>query len=237
MTNQLAAAATWWNNSLQETGIQGMERRLDPAAGWETVLESGREDLAPAIELASMTTGNDRAVLDIGCGVGRMSQALSHHFGKVVGVDVAETLLQLARERNTNPRVTFEQGDGWTILPGLRETFDAAFSYEVLYIIEPRTVANYFQDVVRLLRPGGEFVFQMNLQPLKWRTRLSYQVRNFLYACGVKHWRGWPTAPGFQRHAYSREWLTQALQAAGFVVEAIVGDSLTQTWIRARKPA
>ena len=39
-------------------------------------------------------------VLDFGCGVGRLSQALAEHFERVVGVDIAESMVQRAREYN-----------------------------------------------------------------------------------------------------------------------------------------
>src|ERR1035437_4624071 len=38
-----------------------------------------------------------RRVLDFGCGLGRVSQALAQHSGQVVGVDVSPTMVARAR--------------------------------------------------------------------------------------------------------------------------------------------
>src|SRR5580704_1080050 len=41
--------------------------------------------------------------LDFGCGIGRLTQALCHHFDRVVGVDIAPSMLKLANECNQHP--------------------------------------------------------------------------------------------------------------------------------------
>src|SRR5690349_19056549 len=38
--------------------------------------------------------------LDYGCGVGRLSRALSHKFENVIGIDISESMLQEARAAN-----------------------------------------------------------------------------------------------------------------------------------------
>ena len=39
-----------------------------------------------------------RRALDFGCGVGRLTQALARHFDSVVGVDIAPSMLRLAKK-------------------------------------------------------------------------------------------------------------------------------------------
>lgn len=38
----------------------------------------------------------DKVALDFGCGVGRLTQALANHYGKVIGVDISPTMVELA---------------------------------------------------------------------------------------------------------------------------------------------
>ena len=38
--------------------------------------------------------------LDFGCGVGRLTQALANHFDRVVGVDIAPSMIELAQKYN-----------------------------------------------------------------------------------------------------------------------------------------
>lgn len=229
------AAVTWWNESLDHVGLQSMEKLLPPDAGWNDVLTSGREDLRPALETMGMTTGQDRTVLDIGCGVGRLSQNLVNHFGRVVGIDIAEKLIERARAQNTNPAITFECCDGERLSPQACREFDTVFSYEVLYYIDANTLRQYFRDIASLLKNNGEFVFQMNFNALTWKTRVSYLFRDLLFACGIKTWRGWPTTPGFRRSGFSRDWITRELNNVGLQVERVIDDDPAQSWILARK--
>ena len=43
---------------------------------------------------------NRRRALDFGCGVGRLTQALVAHFNHVAGVDIAASMLKMARNYN-----------------------------------------------------------------------------------------------------------------------------------------
>ena len=47
----------------------------------------------------SIQVGREQA-LDFGCGVGRVTQALAHHFERVVGVDASPTMIELAMRYN-----------------------------------------------------------------------------------------------------------------------------------------
>jgi len=230
------AAANWWQHSVAEAGVRAMDKHLSPDATWEEVLASGHADFARALSLTGLTTGDDRTVVEIGCGIGRMTAALAEHFGRVVGLDIAPALLEEASARNKHAHVRFELADGSRVQPRSVSQADTVFSYEVFYYIAPPVVEQYFQDVHRLLRPGGEFVFQLNLEPLRWTTRLSYFVRGVLHRFGVQHWRGWPTGPGFRRHAFAQIWVTRTLAEAGFEVVRVISPQLRETWFVARKP-
>jgi SAM-dependent methyltransferase len=230
-----ASSLEWWQNSLAEVGVQGMERLLPRDATWEQVLASGRDDFAIAQRVTGMQTGANLTAVEIGCGVGRMTQALGQYFGRVIGLDVAPLLLEQARQRNTNPNITFEQVDGQR-LHCSADVIHTVFSYEVLYILEPKVFGQYVRDAFQMLTPNGEFVFQMNVDPLRWTTRLSYFIRRQLWKVGVKEWRGWPTGPGFQRYAYTRDGICQTLTAAGFEIAHVHIVDLRRAWFLARKP-
>src|ERR1700761_6015576 len=51
--------------------------------------------------------------LDFGCGVGRLSRALSKHYAQVIGVDIASSMIERARELNADrPNIRFvENGE------------------------------------------------------------------------------------------------------------------------------
>jgi predicted TPR repeat methyltransferase len=234
-----AASMAWWQNSLTEMGVQGMEKLLPRDASWEQVLQSGHDDLAIGLQLSQMRTGKDCVAVEIGCGIGRVTQALGQHFGRVIGLDVAPMLIEQARARNTCDHISFEVSDGYRLAPqGVSAgEVDTVFSYEVLYILQPQTFQRYCHEVAALLSPGGEFIFQMNLEPLAWKTRASYAIRQMLWMCGVKSWRGWPTGPGFRRYAYTKPGVCRMVAQAGLHVMRVAADSPRQAWFVARKPS
>ena len=100
--------------------------------------------------------------LDFGCGIGRLTLALCKHFEQCIGVDIAPSMIELARKYNrfgdrcqyhvnaANDLRMFE--DGW---------FDFIYSNIVLQHIPPKYSAQYIRDFVRILTPGGVAVFQV----------------------------------------------------------------------------
>jgi SAM-dependent methyltransferase len=102
------------------------------------------------------------SALDFGCGVGRLTQALSRFFESTVGVDIAPSMIAEAERRNINGLpcrfVVNAQ-------PDLRlfddSSFDLVLSLLVLQHINPRYSKTYIGEFLRVLRPGGLAVFQI----------------------------------------------------------------------------
>jgi len=229
------ASLEWWNKSLDEVGLHSMDKLIGNEASWSDIVASGRADLDRAIEQTGMTCGAERSVVEVGCGVGRMCAALGERFGQVTGLDIAPRLIDEARRRNAAPHITFEVADGVRLAPATVRDCDVVFSYEVFYYIDAQHLRGYFRDAFALLRPDGEFVFQLNVEPIRWRTRLAGLFRRCLYACGIRHWRGWPTGAGYQRYCHPPGWLQRTLTEVGFHVRQITGTP-RQTWVVAVKP-
>src|SRR5437660_12935525 len=64
--------------------------------------DSGIQEIDSVIEYMKslgLAVRHQRA-LDFGCGVGRLTQALAKHFDEVIGLDIAPSMLQLARRYN-----------------------------------------------------------------------------------------------------------------------------------------
>jgi SAM-dependent methyltransferase len=103
-----------------------------------------------------------RDALEFGCGLGRLSRALSHYFGTVLGVDVSDVMIGRAKELNSsasNLRFILNVADDLSGITG--DSFDFILSDIVLQHIPPELSKGYLTELMRLLRPGGIMVFQL----------------------------------------------------------------------------
>lgn len=103
-----------------------------------------------------------KAVLDFGCGVGRLSQALAAQFERVVGMDIADSMIMRAREFNRfGERVEYLVNTTDNLALFQNDTFDFVYSNITLQHIPPESSTKYVQEFFRVLRPGGVAVFQV----------------------------------------------------------------------------
>jgi SAM-dependent methyltransferase len=100
-------------------------------------------------------------VLDFGCGVGRLTQALASQVPNVVGIDIASSMVDAARRINQYPdRVSYEHFDG-RLLPFADDSFDGAVSLIVLQHVPPAVQVATMLELHRVVRPGGILLFQV----------------------------------------------------------------------------
>ena len=134
----------------------------------EEFFRSGEKAVSEDIltDMTNICQGKDpqaMRVLEIGCGAGRLTRALSNVFGEVHAVDVSGEMVELARKAVADrPGVHVYQNNGCdlTVVPPVE--FDFAYSAIVFQHIPSREVIeNYVREVHRLLRPGALFKFQV----------------------------------------------------------------------------
>jgi len=95
----------------------------------------------------------DSRVLDLGCGPGQLTDALSRVADEVEGVDFAEQMVAAAHR--SFPHLTFQVANGEQ-LPYDDSTFDAVVcNYTAHHLARPEVV---FREILRVLRPGGRVV-------------------------------------------------------------------------------
>jgi SAM-dependent methyltransferase len=109
--------------------------------------------------------------LDFGCGVGRLTQALAGHFRAVDGVDIASSMIDLARQYNRcgdRCRFHLNPNDDLRLFPD--SSFDFVYSAHVLQHMAPRYSRRYVEEFVRVLRDGGLVFFEMTTEPIVGAT-------------------------------------------------------------------
>ncbi|HEX3649471.1 MAG TPA: class I SAM-dependent methyltransferase [Pseudonocardiaceae bacterium] len=124
--------------------------------------ELGRREVRDALALLERHGGpvGDVAV-DFGCGVGRLTYALGEHFARVVGVDVAVSMIDEANAHNPVPeRVRFVHNTS-TTLPFQDNSVDLVLSIITMQHLPPSLSIRYLLDMARITRPGGHLMFQL----------------------------------------------------------------------------
>ena len=108
-------------------------------------------------------------ILDVGCGTGRFSTALSNRFGaRVYALDPSRKMLSIARSR-ISPGVSLIAGDAER-LPVRSSSMDIIFLSMVFHHIRNRPVA--CDEFARILQPGGTLVV---------RTATKETLRTYLW--------------------------------------------------------
>lgn len=152
-----AEDARWYINTVRR---QQTEEEFDA---------SGRHEVQSQIMdgLALLTGGRDPRqlrLLEIGCGIGRMTRHLADIFGEVYAVDVSAEMIRQAQARLQglpNVRLFETSGQDFTLFPD--QSFDVIFSaYVFQHVPSAALIRCNLVDAWRVLKPGGVFKFVTN---------------------------------------------------------------------------
>jgi len=136
-------------------------------------------DSAYPLEYAYALLGDIRGktVLDLGCGSGENSLLLARRGADVVGVDISESLLALARKRLVvngcaDASVRFVPASAHR-LPMPDASVDVVLGIAILHHLDLDSTS---REVFRVLRPGGRAIFK---EPVR-DSRIVRSVRNLV---------------------------------------------------------
>jgi len=180
---------------------------FDRAAFYDAELRRHDEHFRAALKIGP----RDR-VLDIGCGAGQSSREAARIAteGSVVGVDVSEEMLQVARRRSAEEglrNVVFERGDA-QVHAFPQAPFDLCISrFGAMFFADPVAA---FSNIGRAMRPGARLVL------LVWQGRERNEWATAIQgALGLGDVGSANTQPTFSLG--DRAVTTRILTAAGFV--------------------
>jgi ubiquinone/menaquinone biosynthesis C-methylase UbiE len=167
--------------------------------------------LMDAVAALSVSLRKDTA-LDFGCGVGRVTQALCTRFERCVGVDIAGSMIGLAREHNRfGERCQYFVNEADNLRMFGDDHFDLIYCNIVLQHIPPEYSIRYIREFIRVLAPGGLAVFQA---PSHVAPSLGQRAADTMFAARVtvqvSHVSTGPGSPiqiaATVKNASGREW-------------------------------
>lgn len=99
----------------------------------------------------------EKSVLDLGCGFGEhCMHFVKEGAAKVVGVDISEKMLKVAKAENSAPNIIYRHM-AMEHISELDEYFDVIISSLAFHYVED--FQKLVQDCFELLKPGGLFIF------------------------------------------------------------------------------
>jgi SAM-dependent methyltransferase len=175
-------------------------------------------------------------VVEIGCGVGRLTRALASRAAHVIALDVSEEMLARARELNPElDNVTWLHGDGESLAGVEDASADGCFSHVVFqHLPDPELTLGYVREMGRVLRPGGWTAFGVSTDPAvhRPRRRLGWRVAALLRRGprGQEH-------PAWLGSAVALDRLDRCAEDAGLELERVLHPASQFTLVRGRRRA
>jgi SAM-dependent methyltransferase len=131
-------------------------------------------------------------VVDIGCGIGRLTRAMAQEVGHVYGFDISQNMLEEARKLGL-PNATFYETEGNSLRPLPDKSCDLVMAYNVLQHMPGTDVlGEYLREMARVSRG----IIAFTLSPRDWKTYLLPLLR-------VRSWLRDGKGP---RGTYKSEW-------------------------------
>lgn len=130
----------------------------------EEFFATGTQEIKEVMQhIASLGISLPRTrALDFGCGVGRLTQALTDYFDTVIGVDIAPSMIQAAQQHNLYPdRCTYYVNKTDDLKQFSDNMFDFIYTNITLQHMNPVYAMKYIRELVRVLNPQGLLCFQL----------------------------------------------------------------------------
>ena len=170
-------SSAYWERRARKYGTRSVLHLRHTAAEVEQVTAWQKSMLFPLLQ--AQLRGDERTVLDFGCGPGRFTPGLAELTrAHVMGVDPIETLLELAPQAPNVEYRLLKRGN----IPIEDHSIDVLWIVLVIGLIRGRALRHALQELQRVLAPGG-LVFLVentsNKKPLKqieFRSVADYQA-------------------------------------------------------------
>jgi SAM-dependent methyltransferase len=141
----------------------------------------------------------DEAVLDFGCGSGRVSYWTAPKVKRVIGLEVTSEMIELAEKNRSASNVEFILYDG-SHFPDLPYLFDLILSVGVLQTMRGEALKEAVSELTKYLKSGGRFclIEQVSDNPKVDRPKVLEYLEAFkasklecLHTYSIRRGRWW----------------------------------------------
>jgi SAM-dependent methyltransferase len=158
----------YWDRRAREDAFHYVDNREQLGSPNQNAFWQGGEQAVDRLLGAlHVELTNQEDVVEIGCGIGRLTRVLASRARSVQALDVSREMLEQAQRHNpTLGNVRWIHGDGTTLAPVPSGSCDACVSFVVFqHLPDPELTYGYVREIGRVLRPGGWAAFQVSNDP------------------------------------------------------------------------
>jgi SAM-dependent methyltransferase len=232
--------ARFWDERARENALYFIDNTLaygDPeeARFWA----NGQRELDELLGAVGIGLSPADHVLEIGCGVGRMTRTIASRVRSVVALDASAEMLEGARRRNAGlENVEWLLGDGESLTGVPDASITACVSHVVFqHIPDPAVTLGYIREIGRVLAPGGWAAFQVSNDPRihRWRwDRMQWKVRiGSLLGRAPRR----QSHPAWRGSALRLDDVRRAAADGAMQLERVAGEGTQLCYVLTRRPA
>ena len=216
----------FWDARAREDALWYVDSRLEYGDGDEEAFWAGGEEaLERLFEALGARPEPGAVIVDVGCGVGRLTRPLARGAERVYGIDVSSEMLDRARELNdAHGNIEWLHGDGESLRPVEDASVDVCVSHVVFrHIPDPQVTLGYVSEIGRVLRPGGFAAIEFSNDPEPHRRRPLRDAKTKLAAAVGRKPRGIADAEWLGSYLDLAD-LRRTAEEAGMSVGTVVGQ-------------
>ena len=162
-----------YSHLAEEWNEIALERYEDLIAGKDTTYD---EILRPKLLNLILDKPNISNVLDVGCGVGVLTEELSKYSQRVKAIDISSTSIEIAKSNSKNVNIEYECVNFFDFNP--KEKFSVIVSNMTLMNIP--VIEGIFLKIKDIMNENGAFIFTIT-HPAFWPMYWNYNGQSFDY--------------------------------------------------------
>ncbi len=192
----------------------------------------GADVVRQLLSESGRTMGQCRAILDFGCGCGRVLRHFQNLTGSALyGADVDEDLVQWCATHLPFAKVSVNPAEAPAPFPG--EFFDAIYAFSVLTHMPAAAQKRWLREFHRMMKPGGLLIFSTHGGYYVPRLDKEEQ-RQFMAGSLVVRFRsaaGSNLCNAYHPESFVRRELAEGWEVAAFHPEGARGNPRQDVWV------